>query len=107
MAFAFDPNALHPAMALFRLPGSPLYSPKGVSPNERPLLGSALQGAFAKAGFSKIWQRGQSDLPYRSTAVPWINMFLGVYNFGDLILECVGLGRWFGTFLITVGHKAE
>ncbi len=37
-AFAFDPNILHPAMALFRHRKSPFYNPNGVSPNEQPLL---------------------------------------------------------------------
>ena len=41
--FAFDPNLLNPAMALFRCPSSWFYSPKGVSPNERPLPPSTLR----------------------------------------------------------------
>ena len=36
--FAFDPNRLHPAMALLRWPKSPFYISDGVSPNEAPLL---------------------------------------------------------------------
>ena len=45
-AFAFDPNALNPAMALLRVPESPFYSASGVSPNERPLLPSMLRRSF-------------------------------------------------------------
>ena len=51
-SFAFDPNLLHPAMALFRYPKSPLYSAKGVSPNEAPLLPTRLRSAFESAGFT-------------------------------------------------------
>ena len=103
--FAYDPNLLHPAMAIFRHPGSWLYSPKGVSPNERPLLPSALAAAFLAAGFSAIRQRCQADLPYRRVAPPLLNALLGFYNCADWLLERSGLGRWFGALTITVGRK--
>jgi SAM-dependent methyltransferase len=104
-AFAFDPNLLHPAMALFRHPSSPLYSPEGVSPDERPLLPKELRRAFAAAGFVDLLQRGQSDIPYRSVAPRLLNACLSAYNLADRVWERVGLGRWFGTFVVTCGRK--
>jgi len=103
--FAFDPNLLHPAMALFRHPRSPLYTAQGVSPNEAPLLPARLRAAFAGAGFVNVRQRAQSDLPYRQVAPRVLNACLLAYNFADHWFEQVGLGRWFGTFVITAGRK--
>lgn len=103
--FAFDPNLLHPAMALFRYPNSPFYQSQGVSPNEKPLLPATLRLAFEKEGFREIRQRCQSDIPFRRVAPVLMNAALGAYNAGDWLWERVGLGRWFGTFVITSGQK--
>ena len=105
--FAFDPNLFHPAMALFRHPASWFYSPKGVSPNERPLRPAELRDAFRKCGLTAIRQRCQADIPYRKVAPPLLNALLGLYNFGDRLLEQSGLARLFGSFVITVGRKPE
>ena len=104
-AFAFDPNLLHPAMALFRHPTSMFYTPKGVSPNERPLLPAQLAEAFRSAGLTDIRQRCQADIPYRVVAPKLINGLLGVYNVCDRLIELSGLSRWLGTFVITVGRR--
>jgi SAM-dependent methyltransferase len=104
-AFAFDPNLLHPAMALFRWPKSPFYIAEGVSPNEAPLLPSTLRRAFEAAGFADIRQRCQSGIAYREVAPRLINAFLSFYNAADRAFEAVGLGRWFGTFVLTSGRK--
>jgi ubiquinone/menaquinone biosynthesis C-methylase UbiE len=106
VAFAFDPNVRHPAMALFRHPGSPCYLSQGVSPNERPLRPSVLRRAFLAAGFQDVRQRCQSDIPYRAVAPKLLNALLAAYNVADWIWERVGLGRWFGTFVLTRGVKA-
>jgi ubiquinone/menaquinone biosynthesis C-methylase UbiE len=103
--FAFDPNLLHPAMALLRWPKSPFYLSEGVSPNEAPLLPAALRRAFNAAGFVEIRQRCQSDIPYRQVAPRLINACLSLYNAADWVFERIGLGRWFGTFILTVGRK--
>ena len=103
--FAFDPNLLHPAMLLFRHPGSPLYRPEGVSPDERPLLPSVLRKDFQQAGFEKIGQRCQSDIPYRAVAPRGLDALLSLYNRADWLWEKVGLGRWFGTFVVTWARK--
>jgi len=103
--FAFDPNLLHPAMALLRWPKSPFYLSEGVSPNEAPLLPAALRRAFDAAGFVEIRQRCQSDIPYRQVAPRLLNACLSLYNAADWVCERIGLGRWFGTFILTVGRK--
>jgi ubiquinone/menaquinone biosynthesis C-methylase UbiE len=103
--FAFDPNLLHPAMALFRHPRSPLYSSNGVSPNEAPLLPRTLRTAFGRAGFVDIQQRAQSDIAYREVAPRLLNAGLKAYNVADRWLERIGLGRWFGVFVITAAKK--
>ena len=104
-AFAFDPNLLHPAMALLRWPRSPFYLSEGVSPNEAPLLPVSLRRAFAAAGFIEIRQRCQSDIPYRQVSPRLINACLSVYNAADWVFERIGLGRWFGTFVLTAARK--
>ena len=103
--FAFDPNLLHPAMALFRWPKSPLYSRKGVSPNESPLMPGRLRDAFRSAGFVDVHQRCQADIPYRSVAPPLLNAMLSLYNAGDWLMARTQLDRIFGTFIITVARK--
>jgi SAM-dependent methyltransferase len=105
--FAFDPNLLHPAMALFRHSNSPLYLSTGVSPNERPLLACELRAAFQSAGFVQVRQHGQSDIPYRAVAPRLINACLGAYNVLDWLLDASGLGRWFGTFVLTAAIKPQ
>lgn len=103
--FAFDPNLLHPAMALIRWPKSPLYNPKGVSPNERPLLPSRLERAFREAGFVNRVQRCQADIPYQYVAPKLINACLGIYNAADWLMARLQLDRIFGTFVLTGGRK--
>ncbi len=105
-AFAFDPNLFHPAMALLRHPRSPLYTPKGVSPNERPLRPGALRRTFAEAGFVDVRQTALFGIPYRSVAPRGVSAFLKVYNGADRLMQHTGLGRWFGTFVLTAGRRA-
>ena len=104
-AFAFDPNLLHPAMLLFRHPKSPLYNSHGVTPDERPLHPRVLREDFAVAGFTGLGQRCQSDLPYRQVAPKGLDTLLPLYNRVDWLWEKIGLGRWFGTFVVTWGRK--
>ena len=103
--FAFDPNLLHPAMALFRYPRSPMYLSSGVSPNERPLLASKLRSDFAESGLVDVRAQGQSDIPYRAVAPRFLNACLSFYNAADWLLERSGTGRWFGTFIVTTARK--
>jgi ubiquinone/menaquinone biosynthesis C-methylase UbiE len=103
--FAFDPNLLHPAMALFRHPRSPLYLPQGVSPDERPLQPWYLRQAFQKVGLGAVRQRCLSDIPYRAVAPRLLNACLAFYNVADRLWAWSGLGHFFGTFVITWGCK--
>jgi SAM-dependent methyltransferase len=104
-AFAFDPNLLHPAMLLFRHPKSPLYKPEGVSPDEQPLHPRTLREDFTVVGFTGLGQRCQSDLPYRKVAPRGLDALLPLYNRFDWLWEKVGLGRQFGTFVVTWARK--
>lgn len=103
--FAYDPNVLHPAMALLRHPRSPLYLSAGVSPNERPLTPHALRRAFTEAGFVHIVQQGQSGLPYQHVAPRLLNAMLTVCNALDTAWQRVGLGHKFGMFVLTVATR--
>lgn len=103
--FAYDPNLLSAPMLLFRWPKSPLYSSNGVSPNESPLMPGTLRRAFADAGFGDVLVRGQSDIPYRHVAPRLLNRLIEVFNLSDRCWETMGLGRWFGLFLITTAVK--
>jgi len=103
--FAFDPNVVHPPMALFRHPRSPLYVSQGVSPFERPLWGPSLRRDFTCAGCVEVTQRARSGLPYRAVAPRLLNAGLAAYNALDSILERSGLGRWLGSFLVTAGRR--
>ena len=103
--FAFDPNLLHPAMALFRHPRSPLYQRAGVSPHERPLLPGELRRDFLATGFCDIRQRAQADIPYRAVAPRWLDAGLKLYNAADWLMARSGLGRWLGSFVLTAGRR--
>jgi len=103
--FAFDPNLLHPAMALFRWPKSPLYSPVGVSPNESPMLPGVLRRGFEAAGLVRVRQRCRSGIPYRAVAPRVFSRGLAAFNACDALWQACGLGRWFGTFVFTYGEK--
>jgi ubiquinone/menaquinone biosynthesis C-methylase UbiE len=105
--FAFDPNVYHPAMGLLRHPKSPLYLSQGVSPNEKPLRPRVLDRAFRKAGLLVTSQRAQSGIAYQDVAPPLVRLGLGAFNAVDRVWEAVGLGRWFGTFVITCGRKPD
>lgn len=105
--FAFDPNLLHPAMALFRHPSSPLYRPEGVSPDERPLLPSQLARSFREAGLTDIRQRAQANIPYRQVAVGALDRLLPLYNAADWLMDRTGVGRWLGSFVLTAARRAE
>jgi ubiquinone/menaquinone biosynthesis C-methylase UbiE len=105
LVFAYDPNVRHPAMLLFRVPESPLYSPEGVSPTERPLAPRLLHREFGAAGLAQIGQRCQSDIGYRAAAPQTVGRLLPLFNKVDWLWEKTGIGRWLGTFVVTWGRR--
>ncbi len=105
--FAFDPNLLHPPLALFRHPRSPFYRSQGVSPNERPVMPAEVRRWFADAGFLRVEQRCRSGIAYRSVAPPLLDRLLPLYNAADFLLQHLGLGRTFGSFVLTAARKPE
>lgn len=103
--FAFDPNLLHPAMALLRHPKSPFCDPRGVSPQERPLVPGKLRARFRDAGLVAVEQRALAGIEYRAVAPSGVDRLLPAYHAADRLLAISGLGRWFGAFALTVGRK--
>ncbi|SFI28991.1 class I SAM-dependent methyltransferase [Planctomicrobium piriforme] len=103
--FAYDPNVWHPAFALLRHPRSPLYFPQGVSPQERPLAPRRLADAFRAAGLIDIRQRCLSGIGYRHVAPRALHSFVSAFNLFDGAWELSGLGRWFGSFVLTAGTR--
>lgn len=103
--FAYDPNLLHPGMLLLRHPRSPFYLSQGVSPDECPLLPSRLRSVFESTGLVEIRQRAQSGIAYRHVAPKLIDSILSVLNGVDWLWERVGLGRAFGSFVLTAGAR--
>ncbi|MFO0812181.1 MAG: class I SAM-dependent methyltransferase [Gemmatales bacterium] len=101
LVFAYDPNVYHPAMALFRHPKSPLYSAKGVSPNEKPLKPRSIHKLLVECGYGNIRQWCQSNIPYRRVDIQSISSFLGIFNAIDWFWQLAGPGYFFGTFIIS------
>ncbi len=102
---AFDPNRMHPVMYLYRDRSSPLYSAKGVTPNERPVLASAVSSALRAAGFD-VWV-DYLGLSYGYVASPAMRLLLPVYNAVDSVVFLPPFLKRFRSFVLTVGRRAE
>jgi hypothetical protein len=48
-----------------------------------------------------------SDIPYRQVAIGGLNALLGAYNRADWLWEKSGLGRWFGSFVVTWARRVD
>lgn len=101
---AFDPNRLNPFMYLYRDRSSPFYSPKGVTPNERPVLAWQVREVFSTAGF-EVRTNYLSGLSYRYIASPLARLFLPAYNVADATLFALPFLKHFRAFVITAGFK--
>jgi len=101
---AFDPNRMNPFMWLYRDRSSPLYSPVGVTANERPVLARKVAAAFRAAGFS-IETEYLSNLHYRYVASKRVRWLLPIYNAIDSVLFAPGFMRPFRSFVLTFGEK--
>jgi ubiquinone/menaquinone biosynthesis C-methylase UbiE len=101
--FAFDPNRRNPFMRLYRDRDSPFYSSKGVTPNERPVLGEEVVRVFADAGFQVFSET--TSVSYGYVASPLIRMLLPAYNLADRLLFWPRLLSRFRAFVVTYGTK--
>ena len=101
---AFDPNRANPFMYLYRDKSSPLYSSRGVTENERPVVAGEVVRVFANAGFT-VSTDYLGSLAYRYIASPAMRRLLPVYNFLDDILFRPDPLRHLRPFVLTYGEK--
>lgn len=101
---AFDPNRLNPFMYLYRDRSSPLYSPVGVTENERPVLARQTAAVFREAGF-KVGTDYISDLNYRYLASSKLRWLLPAYNAIDRVVFAPGFMKPLRAFVLTYGEK--
>lgn len=103
---AFDPNRMNPAMYLYRDRSSPLYSPVGVTENERPVIASHLADAFSAAGF-RTGTEFHSGLKYRYIAAEKLSWLLPIYNLVDSVLFAPAFMAPLRSFVFTYGEKPK
>ena len=101
---AFDPNRMNPFMYLYRDRSSPLYSPLGVTENERPVLAHEIAAVFRKLGFA-VGTDYISDLNYRYLASSRLRWLLPAYNALDRILFAPSFMKPLRSFVLTFGRK--
>jgi ubiquinone/menaquinone biosynthesis C-methylase UbiE len=101
---AFDPNRRNPFMWLYRDRASPLYSPRGVTENERPVLAHEVAQVFERAGFS-VSSHYLAGLAYRYVASPRARLFLPIYNFIDAAVFGLPVMERLRPFVLTAGAK--
>ena len=101
---AFDPNRANPFMYLYRDKSSPLYSNRGVTENERPIIAAEVVRVFSNAGFV-VSTDYLGSLAYRYIASPTMRTLLPVYNFLDDILFRPEAVRHLRPFILTYGEK--
>jgi ubiquinone/menaquinone biosynthesis C-methylase UbiE len=102
--FAFDPNRRNPFMYLYRDKSSPLYSSKGVTENERPVVAAEIAGVFRAAGL-EVETGYLSGLKYRYVASSLTRWLLPAYNAIDDLMFSPGMLRAFRAFVLTSGRK--
>jgi ubiquinone/menaquinone biosynthesis C-methylase UbiE len=101
---AFDPNRMNPFMYLYRDRSSPLYSPVGATPNERPVMAHEIAAAFRQVGL-RVGTEYLSDLRYRYIASSRMRWLLPLYNAIDGILFAPSFMQRFRAFVLTFGEK--
>lgn len=101
---AFDPNRRNPFMYLYRDRTSPMYSSKGVTENERPVLSEEVAGTFAKAGF-EVGSAFLSGLSYTYVESGLVRWLLPVYNAIDSVMFRPRFMNRFSAFVFTYGVK--
>ena len=101
---AFDPNRMNPFMYLYRDRTSPLYSPVGVTENERPVLAREIAATFKDAGF-KVGTDYISNLNYNYLASARLRWLLPAYNAIDRMAFSPAVMRPLRSFVLTYGEK--
>ncbi len=101
--FAFDPNRRNPFMWLYRDHDSPLYSSKGVTPGERPVLAEEVATIFAWAGF-RISSEATS-VEYRYAASLLMRLLLPACNLVEKVFLSPPFLGPFRAFVLTHGVK--
>jgi SAM-dependent methyltransferase len=101
---AFDPNRMNPFMYLYRDRSSPLYSPVGVTENERPVLARRIAALFEAAHF-RVGTDYISDLNYRYLASSKLRWLLPAYNAIDRVVFAPDLMKPLRSFVLTYGEK--
>ena len=102
---AFDPNRMNPFMWLYRDRSSPLYSPVGVTENERPVLAREVVAVFERAGFADVSSHYLSGLAYRYVASSLVRLALPIYNFIDTAIFGLPFMERLRPFVLTAGSK--
>jgi ubiquinone/menaquinone biosynthesis C-methylase UbiE len=101
---AFDPNRMNPMMYLYRDRSSPLYSPVGVTENERPILAHEAAGVFRRAGFA-VETEYLARLPYRFVESGAARAALPIYNAIDRWIFTLPFMARLSPFVLTTGVK--
>ena len=101
---AFDPNRMNPFMYLYRDRSSPLYSPVGVTENERPVLAHEIAAVFRQSGF-QVGTDYISNLRYRYLASSRLRWLLPAYNAVDRALFAPSFMKPLRSFVLTHGEK--
>lgn len=101
---AFDPNRRNPFMWAYRDRSSILYSPVGVTVNERPVVAEEVRAVFRQAGFA-VTTDYLSGMSYRYVASARARRFLAVYNFIDTHCFKWEAVRAMRAFVLTSGEK--
>ncbi|MBL4849804.1 MAG: class I SAM-dependent methyltransferase [Planctomycetes bacterium] len=104
LALGYDPHRGNPFMRIYRCRDSPLYSSKGVTPNEEPVSRAKLEGAFAGAGFASTQVYPVSGVSFKFVESGVARIALPIYNALDSLLDLRPFRR-FGSFLITVARR--
>jgi ubiquinone/menaquinone biosynthesis C-methylase UbiE len=102
---AFDPNRMNPFMWLYRDRSSPLYSPVGVTENERPVLAREVVTVFERTGFHDVSSHYLSGLNYRYVASSLVRLALPIYNFIDTAIFGLPFMERLRPFVLTAGTK--
>lgn len=101
---AFDPNRRNPFMYLYRDRTSPMYSSKGVTENERPVLSEEIAKTFSNVGF-KVGSTFLSGLSYTYVESGLVRWLLPVYNAIDSVMFRPWFMNRFSAFVFTYGVK--